>query len=254
MFLLCAIFAIDAVVLAYANLGRWVLGGAAVTKNRLTGRRMGIGLTAFLIVGALCSFLYTGHAFLLRQLATLWMVSDPIRDSDAVVILGGGIFRRSEIAADLYHRNLTRRILVSDVVDSSHSVAEHFSDTKLSRDILLKLGVPDAAIETFGNANGNTRDEAKALRVWSEQNHASSFLIPTEFIFARRVRWIFDAEFADQGRQFSIVPFETPEFNRNNWWKSAEWRRAALNELAKFTYYVTRNLFSGKLFAHEFHS
>ena len=36
--------------------------------------------------------------------------------------------------------------------------------------VLLKLGVPEAAIEMFGQANRSTWDEAAALRDWADQH------------------------------------------------------------------------------------
>jgi hypothetical protein len=69
------------------------------------------------------------------------------------------------------------------------------SHTELNREVLLKLGVPAGAIETFGTANKNTREEAVALREWAERNAASAFIIPSEIFPARRVRWIFRREF-----------------------------------------------------------
>jgi hypothetical protein len=67
---------------------------------------------------------------------------------------------------------------------------------EVDRAVLLKLGVPNTAIETFGEANKNTRDEAVALREWAERNNASALIVPSEVFSARRVRWILRREFA----------------------------------------------------------
>jgi hypothetical protein len=81
------------------------------------------------------------------------------------------------VTAELYRRGLADKVLVSQIPD---------------RASLVKLGVPSNAVEIFGTANTNTRDEAVALREWPKQNAASVFIIPSEIFSARRVRWIFD--------------------------------------------------------------
>jgi uncharacterized SAM-binding protein YcdF (DUF218 family) len=178
---------------------------------------------------------------LLEKIAEFWTVSDPVDVADAIVILGGGVYDRSKITADLYRRGLAKRILISDVLDSSHAiVGGHYSDTKLSREILRRNGVPDEAVETFGNANQNTRDEAAALRDWSDRHSTKSFIIPTEFLFSRRVRWIFNHEFIGRNARISIFSFETAKYNHKDWWKTDEGKRAFKSELMKLIYYRIR--------------
>ena len=178
---------------------------------------------------------------LLEKIVILWTVSDPIGAADAVVILGGGVSDKSRIAADLYRRGLTKKTLISDVLDSSHAiVGGHYSDTTLSREALRGYGVPNVAIETFGIANRNTKDEAVALSDWCTRNSATSFIIPTEFLFSRRVRWIFDHELDGRNVKVAIDSFESSHYARNNWWKTDEGKNAFKLEIMKFIYYQIR--------------
>ncbi len=178
---------------------------------------------------------------LLEKIADFWTVSDPVDWADAIIILGGGVYDRSKITADLYRSGLTKRILISNVLDSSHAVVGgHYSDTKLSREVLRRYGVPDEAVETFGTANQNTRDEAAALRDWSDRNSTTSFIIPTEFIFSRRVRWIFNHEFIGRNVRIAIFSFETAQYNHKDWWKTDAGKRAFKSELLKLVYYHIR--------------
>src|SRR5205823_5216865 len=78
--------------------------------------------------------------------ADLWIVSDPTTRADAIVVLGGGPETRPFVAAELWRRGLADKILVSQ--------------GSRDRNRLLKLGVPADAIEKFGTAITNTRDEA----------------------------------------------------------------------------------------------
>jgi hypothetical protein len=97
--------------------------------------------------------------------------------------------------------------------------------------------VPDTAIEMFGQANRSTKDEASALRNWADQHHVSRITIPTEIFAARRVRWIFNREFAGSSVQLQIPSFEPPEYTRAEWWKTEAGMIAFQNEIMKYLYY-----------------
>ena len=181
---------------------------------------------------------WLGREPLLRCAASLWIVSDPVTRADAIVILGGNFHVRPLIAADLYRRGLANKILVSQTVDMQQaSVAVIPTDTELNRAALLSLGVPPAAVESFGNANTNTREEAVAVRQWAERNAASKFIIPAEIFSARRVRWIFQRELSGSGATIEVPSFEPPGYTRGEWWKAEQGVIAFQNELIKYIYY-----------------
>src|SRR5215813_5883584 len=120
-------------------------------------------------VGGVCSGSGTGY----RRLAGPWMVA-PLGPADAVAVFGGGVADRPFVAAQYYRQGWVTKILV----DETDSEA-----------VLLKLGIPENAIETFGRALGNTHQEALALRAWAEEHNLHSIIVPTEIFSTRRVHW-----------------------------------------------------------------
>jgi len=197
--------------------------------------------TIIAILASVAIAAWLGRGPLLRCAASLWIVSDPISRADAIVILGGNFHVRPLVAADLYRRGLASKILISQTVDMQQaSVAVTPTDTELNRAALIKLGVPPAAVESFGNANTNTREEAVAVRRWAERNAASSFIIPTEIFSARRVRWIFQRELSGSGMTINVPSFEPPGYTRGEWWKAEQGVIAFQNELVKYIYYRLR--------------
>ena len=111
------------------------------------------------------------RAALLRGTADLWIVSDSITPADAVVVLGGGIDVRPFVAAELYAKGLVKKVLLSKVDEGrSVEIGALVGHTEANRRVLLRLGVPESAIETFGNANRNTWEEAVALKDWTDRN------------------------------------------------------------------------------------
>jgi uncharacterized SAM-binding protein YcdF (DUF218 family) len=180
---------------------------------------------------------WLGREPLLRGVASLWIVSDSVTHADAIVVLGGNFHVRPRVAADLYQRGLANRILVSKAIHMQQGpVTGSPTDAELNRAALIKLGVQPGAIETFGTANTNTRDEAVALKQWAERNAASAFIIPTEIFSARRVRWIFHREFSGRSVRIEVPSFEQAGYTHGEWWKTEEGVIAFQNELLKYIY------------------
>ena len=197
-------------------------------------RALRYALTIALLLVGLGAGAWLKREALLRGLTDLWIVSDPVTRGDAVVVLGGGLEYRPFVAADLYKEGLVSKVLVSRV--SEGHVGALLGHTELNRKALLKLGVPDAAIEMFGTENRNTEDEALALKDWAEQNAASVLIVPSEIFSARRVRWIFHREFHGTAVRIEVPSFEE-DFTRAEWWKTNAGLIAFQTEVLKYIYY-----------------
>ena len=180
-------------------------------------------LTIALLLVGLAAGVWLERETLLGALADLWIVSDPVTRADAVVVLGGGLTYRPPIAADLYKKGLVSKVLVSQLREPNRSA-------------LLKLGVPDAAIEIFGMDNRNTADEARTLKDWAEHHVASVLIVPSEIFAARRVRWIFHREFQGTAVRIEVPSFEE-DIKRVGWWKTSWGRTTFWNEVLKYIYY-----------------
>ena len=204
-------------------------------RQRQSFRRLGAIAVSLILLAA---GIWLLRVPLLRAAADLWIVSDPVTRANAVAVLGGGLDVRPFAAAELYKQGLVTKIIVSQVAESP--LVKNFAipgHSELNRMLLLKLGIPEAAIETFGHANRSTWDEAAALRDWANQHGASRIVIPAEIFFARRVRWIFNREFAGSSVQFNILTFEPPIYTRAEWWKTEAGLIAFQNEVMKYLYY-----------------
>src|SRR5262245_33532267 len=143
------------------------------------------GALALVLIG-LGGGVWLERETVLRHVTDFWIVADPVTRADAVVVLGGGLKYRPPIAADLYKQGIVSKVLISQVAEAN-------------RTALLKLDVPDAAIEMFGTENKNTAEEARALKEWVEHRSTSVLIVPSEIFAARRVRWIFRREFDGTG-------------------------------------------------------
>lgn len=143
------------------------------------------------------------------------------------------------MAAELYTKGLVKKVLLSKVDDGpSVGIGALPGHTESNRKVLIRLGVPKSAIETFGTSNKNTMEEAVALRAWTSDKAVAVLIIPTEVFSSRRVRWAFRREFAG-----TTVHIEVPSFNpasdytRAEWWKTATGVIVFQNEVLKYLYY-----------------
>jgi len=212
-----------------------------IDQTNLAASRFGAAKRAsaalFLLVVA-CAAVWYSRETLLRRLAELWVVSDTVGPADAIVIFGGGLEVRPFAAAAYYQKGLAKKILVSNVrVGKAETVGGMPSHTEWNRRVLLKLGVPEAAIETFGVSLSNSYQEAVALREWAISNHAHSIIVPTEQFPSRRVRWVVRHELAGAGIQVEVPALTGMGYSVSDWWRDEKGVVEFQNEVLKYVYY-----------------
>jgi uncharacterized SAM-binding protein YcdF (DUF218 family) len=203
--------------------------------RRAVGLRRAMVLCASVILlGAAAWF---AREPLLRSAADLWIVSDQVGPADAVAIFGGGLEQRPFAAAAYYRQGLVTKILVTNIDSSpAERLGVLQSHVEANRRVLLKLGVPDAAIETIGNNLSNTYEEAVALRSWAERTGAPTVIVPTEIFSARRVRWTLTRVFAG-GAAVRVPAIDPIGYRRDDWWKRESGLIGFQNEIMKYIYY-----------------
>jgi uncharacterized SAM-binding protein YcdF (DUF218 family) len=167
----------------------------------------------------------------------LWIVSDDLAPADAVAVFGGGIEDRPFAAADYYRRGLVRRVFLSNVhVGPAEHLGALPTQVAAMREILFKLGVPESAIEIFGNDLSNTHDEVLSLRAWAQRTGARSIIVPTEIFPARRVRWMLHRVFGEDVT-IRVVALEPQLYHRDDWWQHEEGVVSFQNEIIKYLFY-----------------
>jgi uncharacterized SAM-binding protein YcdF (DUF218 family) len=198
-------------------------------------RRTGLCCLGFAV------FLMAIYAFrspILRELATIWIVDEPLAKADAVVVLGGGLESRPFEAARLYHAGLAPKVLFMDVkLSPTTKLGITPSEEELTRKTLLKQGVAETDLVVIGQSVASTFDESMAVRNWVQTNHARRIIIPTDLFHTRRVRWLFRKELKGTGTQVSVKAVSPPNYTATDWWHHEEGLIAFQNEIIKFAYY-----------------
>ena len=195
-------------------------------------------LVLFSLLVVLCAAVWFWHETLLQDMAEAWVVSDRVGPADAVVIFGGGLGVRPFAAAEYYKKGLTKKILISNVrPDKAEMLGAVPSHTALNRRVLLKLGVPETAIEVFGPGMSNTYQEAIALRDWAVHAHIHSVIVPTQAFSTRRVRWIVKHELAGTEVEVEVPALDDTKYGLSKWWKDDNSIIEFQNEVIKYVYY-----------------
>jgi uncharacterized SAM-binding protein YcdF (DUF218 family) len=190
------------------------------------------------LVLALAGLAWSGRESWLRELAHLWIVTDEITPADATVVLGGGLSIRPMAAAEFYRNGMVRKVLVANVgLDQSEALGAVPSHFSLIQGALLKFGVPETAIESFGHEVRNTHEEVVALREWAVRGHFHSVLVPTEAFSSRRVRWMLEHELSGVGIRVEVAAFDPSDYDRDYWWRSEQGLLNFQNEVIKYVYY-----------------
>ena len=151
------------------------------------------------------------------------------------MVLGGGLQTRPFEAARFYHDGYASKILIaSPRLRPTDEIGLTLRDTDVTKQILLKQGVPGAAISEFGMNVSSTYEEALALRNWVKQTGARKLLIISDLFQTRRARWLFRKQLKENGVQVIILSAPPLEYDATNWWKHEEGLIAFQNELIKY--------------------
>ena len=160
-----------------------------------------------MLIGLLVGFALALVVLAFKSLADAWIVTDPPAHADAIVVLGGGVQTRPFEAARLYHWGYAPQILIaSPKLRPTDELGLSPPDTDVTKQILLKQGVPETAILEFGKKVTSTYDESLALCNWAKASGAKNVVVISDPFSSRRVRWLFSKYLNQREPMSSRVP------------------------------------------------
>jgi len=206
-----------------------------IAKSRRCFKKAVLWLT---LAAALLAAAILFRTPLLRGVADLWIVDQPLQPAGVIVVLGGGLQNRPFAAAELYHQKLAPRLLLLDSRPSpTAQLGLTPSDTQLTRQILSSNQVESADVFVAPDLVRNTYEESKAVAAWALAHGTRHVIIPTDLFHTRRVRWIFEKQLRPLGIQVSMAAVSNREFTRKDWWQHEEGLITFQNEILKYAYY-----------------
>ena len=193
---------------------------------------------ASLVLCVLLGVAYFFRASLLRGAADAWIVNDPLRKADVIVVLGGGNETRPFAAAQLFQQGLAAKILLTNPKPSATArLGLTQADANLARAILLKQKVPGGAIFITSDRVNSTFEEAVAVRNWAKTNGVRRIIVTTDVFHTRRVRWVFQKQLQSAGIRVAVDAVPVREYSVTNWWRDERGIVAFQNEVLKYAYF-----------------
>ena len=186
---------------------------------------------------------YFGYRPALRYCASLLIVDEPLKKSDAIVVLAGGEPGRPWGAADLYNRDLADYVIVTrdQVQPEEAELVQRGIDLVDGRGnyirVLRGLGVPNEKIVSVEKAAGDTVSEMQQIRKLCLERNWHSLIIVTANYHTRRARMA--ARYV-LGPEFKFAVSATPHggLNSREWWTSRSDIRTFLIEFEKLVAYT----------------
>jgi uncharacterized SAM-binding protein YcdF (DUF218 family) len=185
-----------------------------VSKQR---RRVGLivlGILALLVAVGVVVFRNVGH----------WLVrEDPLSNADVIVVLSGGLPFRAEGAADIFRTGYAPAVWISRAAGPQEALAalgiQFVGEEEYSREILVKQGVPDSAIQIFPDAIVNTQDEVEEISREMRRTGKLTVIIVTSPQHTRRVKALWKKLVGDDPRVIVRAAPDDP-FDADHWWRT----------------------------------
>jgi uncharacterized SAM-binding protein YcdF (DUF218 family) len=180
--------------------------------------------------------------FAAPRLGAWLVVEDPLQKADAIFVLGGTIYERPLEAVDLYHEGWApRMLLVRQYPDSGEAELRrrgiaYKREIDLQVDVLMRLGVPQSAIEILSERN-STKDEADALRDIVASKGWRRIIVVTSKQHTRRARMVMNQRLANTSAQAIVRASRYDESDVASWWRDRSTLRFTLFETQRLIAY-----------------
>jgi uncharacterized SAM-binding protein YcdF (DUF218 family) len=183
-------------------------------------------------------------ASILRGIASLLIVEDPLERAAAIVSLGGQTPFREIEAAKLYREGWAPRVIIVREASSLESEAlQELGITRrhgweLSRAVLIQKGVPANAVVVVAGKGGGTLEELQAVYSAMTSKDAAIILVTSNYHTRRtRLTW----NYVSAGRSQPIVRAATGDpFHPNHWWHRRSFVLSVVREYLGLVNYYAR--------------
>lgn len=177
--------------------------------------------------------------FILVNIASFLIDTDPIEKIEYACVLSGNAKNRANKAAELYHQGHIKKIIcaggnlhfISSLLDTE------IIEPKITKAALELLGVPDSAIKIIKHGS-STKEEIGAVIEFCKSNNITELMMITSAFHTRRVRYTSQKIFEDANVKVNLQGAANKYYNQNNWWTMEGGLIACNNEWIKYLFYL----------------
>lgn len=197
----------------------------------MTGRRRRLWAVALLAI------VLPGAVLIGRRAGTALVVSMPVDDPEAIMVLASHEWERLPAAAALAKAHPAALVFLSaprtPTIHNCHDCAG-----RVQR--LINAGVAVERIVTLPRLVSNTRDEAAAARDECARRHLRRLLVTTSPYHTRRAWTTFQEVFTNSGVTLGITPATPSAAKPEGWWRDPYDRSYVRYEWAAILYHGAR--------------
>jgi len=187
-------------------------------------------------------FVIIYHVSILQGIGNfLIKVDTPKAEVDAVFVLGGNTFDRSNHAIELYRSGVTQNIITlgENTATVLKSVGlEDFCDALVSQKHLLKKGIPEDVIYALKKGT-STKEEADAILEYCLMKGYKEIVVVSDKFHTRRISYTFD-NFEENGIHVLLSGASNSNYDEAFWWRDEAGLIMVNNEYVKLLYYYLK--------------
>lgn len=202
--------------------------------KRIITRGLGIFIL-FLLV------LFVFRKPLLRSIANFLICENISSESLPVFVLSGSAFDRGNKAFELYTSGKARTICCTGINQAGDLKAMNIniSEGLVTMKHLANMGVADSLL-TYIPLGTSTIEESEAIMDYCKQKRWKKITILSSRFHTRRIHFVFNQKFSDNGIEICICGAPSSSYNENNWWTNEDGLIAVNNEYIKLLYYMIK--------------
>ncbi|HXY01237.1 MAG TPA: YdcF family protein [Candidatus Limnocylindrales bacterium] len=194
-------------------MSRFLLGSILPAKQ-WHGRRLWISLSGCVVLAALLAFLNVGR----------WLViEEPLQKASAIAVLSGRMPSRALEAARVYKQGYASRVWLTYSREPGDTLAKlsipYIGEDSYDKQILMKEGVPESAIQVLEPPIMNTADEMRAIGEELRKEKQGKVIIVTSKVHTRRTRALWNRLAPHDGAAIVHAVSDDP-FDSAHWWRN----------------------------------
>ena len=208
----------------------------SIDTSTKSGRKAKVRRTVLVTLAVLAVIAVLTHQIWLASLGSVLVTRDDLGPSDVIVVLAGNSPFRARHAETLYARGLAPHVIISNEPVSSHGVQTTWLE--LRRVGLVRLSIPDDAIEPIAEISDSTYEEALHSRDIMLAHGWRTAILVTDPFHMRRATLTFRQAFDAAGLVVMASPADGSKYGVDNWWTDRNAIMRVGQEYLKLGYYV----------------
>ena len=181
------------------------------------------------------------HVPVLQFVGNNLIDEDPPQKVDAICVLGGNTYDRTNKARELYVSGFSDKIVCvgANQSPSFESLGMTMPDAVVEKEQLSDSGVPDTSIISIIQGT-STIEELEAIKSISKSHDFKKLIVVSDLFHTKRIRKTINKVFDKTSIEVLVVGCSNSQYDEKNWWKFEQGLIMVNNEYIKLLYYAIK--------------